>query len=151
MAASRTNQDRRRTPNKGSAETVRRPARSSAGERGPNGGARFVEGDFETGRRRSAVKRVGREVKSKVSGMDLDKVLVLLHAALAIAIVVKQTKDRGRPRKSAPFRSAMSVLNYYLNEGRELSEMQRATLEDIKEELRMLYNREEDEMMTPTG
>jgi hypothetical protein len=150
MAASRINQDRRRTPNKGSAESVRRVASASGGER-KNGRTRFVEEDFETGRRRSAVKRVGREVKSKVSGMDLDKVLVLLHAALALAIVVKQTRDHRRPRKAAPFRSAMSVLNYYLNEGRELSEMQRATLEDIKEELRMLYNRENEEMITPAG
>ena len=39
----------------------------------------------------------------------------------------------------------------YLNEGRELSEMQRATLEDIKEELRMLYNREDEGMMSPAG
>ena len=43
----------------------------------------------------------------------------------------------------------MSDLTYYLNEGRELSEMQRATLEDIKDELRRLYNREEAEMMSP--
>ena len=115
-----------------------------------NGGSRYRE-DFEEPRgRRNAMKRAAGAVGSKVGGMDLDKALVLLHTALALAIVIKQTRSRGnRPRKAEPFRSAMSVLNYYLNEGRELSEMQRATLEDIKEELRMLYNREDDEMMSP--
>jgi Flp pilus assembly protein TadB len=97
------------------------------------------------------VKRVGSTVSEKVGGMDIDKALVLLHAALALAIVVKQTRSRKQPRKAEPFRSAMSVLNYYLNEGRELSETQRATLEDIKEELRMVYNRNDDEMISPAG
>jgi hypothetical protein len=118
-------------------------------EREGNGGQRYDEYEGERGGRRNAVKRVGRAVGEKVGGMDLDKALVLLHTALALAIVIKQTRSRGQQRKAEPFRSAMSVLNYYLNEGRELSEMQRATLEDIKEELRMLYNREEDEMMSP--
>jgi hypothetical protein len=40
-------------------------------------------------------------------------------------------------------------LNHYLNEGGGLSDSQRATLEDIKEELRGLYEREDDEMMSP--
>jgi hypothetical protein len=119
-------------------------------DREGNGGHRYEE-EYEgrRGGRRNAIKRVGSAVGSRVGGMDLDKALVLLHTALALAIVIKQTRSRGQPRKAEPFRSAMSVLNYYLNEGRELSEMQRATLEDIKEELRMLYNREDDEMMSP--
>lgn len=122
-------------------------------ERGSNGGSRYRDEYDEPPRgRRNMARRVGRAVGSKVGGMDLDKALVLLHTALALAIVIKQTRSRGaRPRKAEPFRSAMSVLNYYLNEGRELSEMQRATLEDIKEELRMLYNREDEEMMSPAA
>jgi Flp pilus assembly protein TadB len=93
------------------------------------------------------VKRVG----NKVSKMDLEKAMVLLHTALAIAIVIKQSRDRNRGRKGEPFRSAVSVLNHYLNDGGGLSDSQRATLEDIKEELRTLYEREEDEMMSPSG
>ena len=118
-------------------------------DREGNGGHQYEEYEGGRGGRRNVVKRMGSAVGSKVGGMDLDKALVLLHTALALAIVIKQTRSRGQQRKAEPFRSAMSVLNYYLNEGRELSEMQRATLEDIKEELRMLYNREEDEMMSP--
>jgi Flp pilus assembly protein TadB len=91
------------------------------------------------------VKRVG----STFSRMDLEKAMVLLHTALAIAIVIKQSRDRNRGRKGEPFRSAVSVLNHYLNEGGGLSDSQRTTLEDIKEELRSLYEREDDEMMSP--
>jgi hypothetical protein len=92
------------------------------------------------------VKRAASSVGSKVGKMDLEKAMVLLHTALAIALVIKQQKkNRGAsPRKGDKFRSAMSVLNYYLNGSGELSEMQRATLEDIKDELRMLYAREEE-------
>ncbi len=115
-------------------------------ERGGNGGSHY-DVDEERGERRGFVRRMG----SKFSEMDLEKAMVLLHTALAIAIVIKQSKDRNRSRKGEPFRSAVSVLNHYLNEGRELTEAQRATLHDIKEELRMLYEREDEEMYSPTG
>jgi Protein of unknown function (DUF3175) len=121
-------------------------------ERGGNGGSRSrvsYDYDDEYGgeRRRSFVKRVG----SKFSEMDLEKAMVLLHTALAVAIVIKQSRDRNRGRKGEPFRSAVSVLNHYLNEGGGLSDSQRATLEDIKEELRALYEREDEEMMSTSG
>jgi hypothetical protein len=131
-------------------DTPRERAYEGDYEREENGGSSYREESYgERGGRRNMVRRGVSAVGSKVGSMDLDKALVLLHTALALAIVIKQTRSHGRPRKAEPFRSAMSVLNYYLNEGRELSEMQRATLEDIKEELRMLYQREEDEMMSP--
>ena len=119
-------------------------------ERSGNGGPRsrsYRHDEEYGGERRSFVKRMG----DQFSGMDLEKAMVLLHTALAIAIVIKQSRDRNQERRGEPFRSAVSVLNHYLNEGRELSESQRATLADIKEELRSLYEREEDEMMSPTG
>ena len=152
----------RNTRNRGRSEGNRRrvaprgeyrseSARASDFERENNGGSRYRGDAYDEPRRRSVVRRVGGAVGNKMGSMDLDKALVLLHTALALAIVIKQARGHGRPRKAEPFRSAMSVLNYYLNEGRELSEMQRATLEDIKEELRMLYQREEDEMMSPAG
>ena len=120
-------------------------------DRGSNGGSRSRSyRDYEDragGEHLGFVKRMG----NTFSNMDLEKAMVLLHTALAVAIVVKQSRDRNRERKGEPFRSAVSVLNHYLNEGRELSDSQRATLQDIKEELRMLYEREDEEMMSPSG
>jgi hypothetical protein len=114
-------------------------------ERGGNGGYHYDE-EYGGEHRLSFVKRVG----NKFSEMDLEKAMVLLHTALAVAIVIKQSRDRNRGRKGEPFRSAVSVLNHYLNDGGGLSDSQRATLEDIKEELRALYQREDDEMMSPS-
>jgi Flp pilus assembly protein TadB len=99
--------------------------------------------------RRPARRDIVKQVGNKFSGMDLEKAMVLLHTALAIAIVIKQSRSKKSPRKAEPFRSAVSVLNHYLNEGRELTEMQRETLEDIKEELRMLSEHEGDGIMSP--
>jgi hypothetical protein len=97
-------------------------------------------------RKRHAVKRAASTIGEKVGKVDLEKAMVLLHTALAIALVIKQRKNRTNPRKAEPFRSALGVLNYYLNGESDLTEMQRATLEDIKDELRALYAREDSEM-----
>jgi len=115
-------------------------------ERETNGGSRSRSYDYED-ESRGFVRRMGR----KFSEMDMEKAMILLHTALAIAIVIKQSRDRDRGRRGEPFRSAVSVLNHYLNEGRELSDAQRATLEDIKDELRMLYDREEEESYSPSS
>jgi Protein of unknown function (DUF3175) len=90
-------------------------------------------------KRRGRVRRAASNVGSLLREVDLEKALVLLHTALAIAIVIKQTRGKNRQSKTDHFRSALSVLNHYLTEGYELTEMQRATLEDIKAELQMLY------------
>ena len=114
-------------------------------ERDSNGGSRSLSYDYED--EPGFVRRVGQ----KFSRMDIEKAMILLHTALAIAIVIKQSRDRDRGRRGEPFRSAVSVLNHYLNEGRELSDAQRATLQDIKNELRMLYEREDEESYSPSG
>jgi hypothetical protein len=119
------------------------------GERESNGGPQFDDGR-EGSRRPGLARKVGSALEEKLGGMDIDKALVLLHTALAIAIVIKQTRDHGPRRRAEPFRSALGVLNYYLNEGRDLSESQRAALRDIKEELRMLYHEADEEMMSPS-
>jgi hypothetical protein len=100
-------------------------------------------------RRRGRVKRAASNIGSVLREVDLEKALVLLHTALAIAIVIKQTKGKSHKTKADHFRSALSVLNYYLSEGYELTEMQRATLEDIKAEVQSLYPR--SARTTPAG
>jgi hypothetical protein len=55
---------------------------------------------------------------------------------------MKRSTERSRRRKSAPFRSAMSMLNFHVNRGgKNLSPTQRRTLERAKDELRELYGR----------
>lgn len=60
----------------------------------------------------------------------------------AIARALKRSAERSRRRKSDPFRSAMSMLTFYLNRaGANLSKRRRTTLERAKDELRELRRR----------
>ena len=53
-----------------------------------------------------------------------------------------RSAERSRRRKADPFRSAMSMLNFYINRaGRKLPKTQRSRLEKAKDQLRRLYHR----------
>jgi hypothetical protein len=55
---------------------------------------------------------------------------------------LRRSAERSTRRKSDPYRSAMSMLTFYLNRaGRGLGAERRRTLEQAKEELRKLYGR----------
>jgi hypothetical protein len=59
-----------------------------------------------------------------------------------IALSLKRSADRSRRRKADPFRSAMSMLTFYINRaGAKLSASRRKILERAKDELRLLYGR----------
>lgn len=60
----------------------------------------------------------------------------------AIARSLKRSAERSTRRKSDPFRSAMSMLTFYINRaGRNLSSEQTRILEQAKHELRALFQR----------
>lgn len=57
-----------------------------------------------------------------------------------IARSLKKSADESEERKAPPLRSAMSMLNFYINRaGTNLDEKQKQILEAAKEELRKLY------------
>ena len=59
-----------------------------------------------------------------------------------IARSLKRSAERSHARKAAPFRSAMSMLVFYVNRaGRSLGLKQRRVLEAAKDELRRLYGK----------
>jgi hypothetical protein len=56
-------------------------------------------------------------------------------------VSLKRSAERSRRRKSAPLRSAMSMLTFYINRaGKGLSASRRRTLEKAKDELRKLFH-----------
>jgi hypothetical protein len=62
--------------------------------------------------------------------------------ARAVAQSLKRSAERSKARKSAPFRSAMSMLSFYLNRGgKNLPAARRKVLEKAKDELRALYGK----------
>lgn len=62
----------------------------------------------------------------------------------AIAASLKHSAESSENRKATPFRSAMSMLVFYINRaGKNLSEERLEILEQAKEELRKLYGKTE--------
>jgi hypothetical protein len=60
----------------------------------------------------------------------------------AIARSLKASAEHSARRKSDPYRSAMSMLTFYINRaGKNLSGAQRRVLETAKDELRALFRR----------
>lgn len=59
-----------------------------------------------------------------------------------IALSLKRSAEASRRRKAAPFASAMSMLNFYINRaGKNLKPERRIILAQAKEELRWLFGR----------
>ena len=87
-------------------------------------------------------KRWSRRVTETSNALDLDKGVFSLDDPRRIALSLKRSADRSRRRKADPFRSAMSMLNFYINRaGRNLSSDRRDRLEAAKGELRRLYHK----------
>jgi len=88
------------------------------------------------GRKWSAA--VGR----KSDALDIKKGTFSSEDPRAIARSLKQSADHSTRRKSNPFRSALSMLTFYINRaGTKLSARRRSKLERAKEELRDLYHK----------
>ena len=87
-------------------------------------------------------KRWSQHVTETSDALDLEAGVFTLEDPREIARSLKRSADASRRRKTEPFRSAMSMLNFYINRaGKSLSETQRTRLEAAKDELRVLYGR----------
>lgn len=74
--------------------------------------------------------------------MDLEPDVFKKRSAHAIAESVKKSAEHSHTRKSEPFRSAMSMLSFYMNRaGRNLPEKEQRKLSAAKDELRKLFGR----------
>jgi len=88
-------------------------------------------------------KRWSRRVTQRSNALDLEKGVFSRGNPRSIARSLKRSADRSRRRKADPFRSAMSMLNFFINRaGRNLPKNRRARLEAAKDELRVLYGRQ---------
>jgi hypothetical protein len=88
--------------------------------------------------------RWSQRVTQTSSALALEEGVFSKEDPRAIARSLKRSADHSRRRKSDPFRSAMSMLTFYINRaGKTLSRQQRSRLEAAKRELRALYGREQ--------
>ena len=74
--------------------------------------------------------------------LDLEPEVFRKRNAGEIARSLKRSAERSKRRKAAPFRSAMSMLSFYINRaGKNLPVSRVRVLESAKDELRKLYGR----------
>jgi len=79
-------------------------------------------------------------VTATSNALDLEPGVFALDDPREIACSLKRSAERSCRRKATPFRSAMSMLTFYINRaGRSLPGPQRARLEAAKRELRILF------------
>lgn len=88
-------------------------------------------------------KRWSQAVTANSNALDLDQGVFSLKSPAGIAASLKRSADRSKRRKSTPYQSAMSMLNFYINRaGKSLPEKQLHLLEKAKDELRKLYGKD---------
>jgi hypothetical protein len=83
------------------------------------------------------------EVTRHSDALDLEQGVFTWRDPTRIAESLRRSAETSTRRKSPPFRSAMSMLVFYINRaGSNLDEEQRRILEQAKIELRKLYQHE---------
>jgi hypothetical protein len=95
---------------------------------------------------RSKARRPARKWSRKVTegsdALDLERDVFTLDDPKEIAASLKRSALRSRRRKSEPYRSAMSMLTFYVNRaGRNLTQKRKRILERAKEELRIAFGK----------
>ena len=92
-------------------------------------------------RHRAKLKKWSGKVTREGHALDLENGVFKKRSAHDIAKSLKRSAERSHARKSAPMRSAMSMLTFYINRaGKDLSASRRRTLEKAKDELRKLFH-----------
>lgn len=83
-----------------------------------------------------------KDVTEHSNALDLQRDVFTLSDPVAIARSLKRSAEHSGRRKSSPFRSAMSMLTFYINRaGKSLPKRQLRVLEAAKDALRAEYGR----------
>jgi hypothetical protein len=86
--------------------------------------------------------RWSQEVTRHSNALDLERGVFTLKDPKKIARSLKRSAEASRRRKSDPYRSAMSMLTFYINRaGKGLTKAERDRLEKAKGELRKVFGR----------
>jgi len=91
---------------------------------------------------RKKARRWSQRVTRTSNALDLESGVFRMRSPRAIARSLARSANTSGRRKSPPFRSAMSMLTFYVNRaGKNLPAERRRTLERAKHELRALFGR----------
>lgn len=96
----------------------------------------------KTSKRKAPTKYWSQHVTEDSDSLTLEEGVFRKPTPRAVALSLKRSANASHRRKSAPFRSAMSMLVFFINRaGKGLSSAERQKLEKAKDELRALYGR----------
>lgn len=88
-------------------------------------------------------KRWSQRVTDHSNALDLKRHVFTLHDPKKIAASLKRSAEHSTRRKANPYRSALSMLTFYINRaGKTLPKAQRERLERAKGELKRQFHRE---------
>ena len=96
----------------------------------------------KTGRRKTGSKRWSQRVTRESDALDLQGGVFKLDDPKRIAASLKRSAERSSRRKAGAYRSAVSMLTFYINRaGKHLPQVQRHRLERAKVELKHQFGR----------
>jgi len=129
---------RRKPASSRQAQARRAPARKALVRKAP---ARRTPS--RTTARQAAPKRWSQRVTNESDALDLRRGVFKLTSAKKIAASLKRSAERSARRKSGAYRSALSMLTFYINRaGKNLPKTERERLERAKTELKREFGRE---------
>jgi Protein of unknown function (DUF3175) len=93
--------------------------------------------------RKAAPKRWSQHVTRESDALDLKRGVFKQTSAKKIAASLKRSAERSTRRKAGAYRSALSMLVFYINRaGKNLPKTQRKRLERAKVELKQQFGRQ---------
>ena len=88
-------------------------------------------------------RKWSQRATERSNALDLEEGVFARDDPVEIARSLKRSAERSKRRKADPYRSAMSMLTFYINRaGKDLDKEQKQVLEDAKDELRKEFARE---------
>ncbi len=86
--------------------------------------------------------RWSAEVTKNSHALDLEPKIFTWKDPKKIASSLKSSAEKSKSRKGTPYKSAISMLNFYINRGgKNLESEQKKILENAKTELKILFNK----------
>jgi hypothetical protein len=94
-------------------------------------------------KRKASPKRWSQRVTQQSDALDLKRGVFTLRDPKAIAASLKRSAERSSRRKAGAYRSALSMLTFYVNRaGKTLPKTQRERLEHAKVELKRQFGKD---------
>jgi hypothetical protein len=118
-------------------KTARKSARKTASRKAGSARRRAPA------KRKASPKRWSQRVTQESDALDLKRGVFTLHDPKRIAASLKRSAERSSRRKTGAYRSALSMLTFYVNRaGKTLPKIQRERLQRAKVELKRQFGRE---------